>query len=318
MTSADQVIRLLSLVPYLQRHPYAELAATAAAFGVATDQLVDDLNVLWYCGLPGGLPGDLIEIDMDALEGSGRIRLSNADYLARPMRFTPDEMLSLLVALRAVRELAGPNDVDGVDSALAKLEAVAPTVGAAPEVTVAGGDGAVRAALADAIAAGGLVELDYTDAGLEPSIPTVAPARLIVRDGYGYLQAWSLERADWRTYRLDRIGAVRAVAGQRPELGEPPEFGAGWLELRPGAATVTLRLAPEAAWITEYYPTMAVRGCAPGVEVDLLVADPAWLRSLLLRLGSGVLAVTPPEAAADARQAAADALAAYGQGRVQP
>lgn len=313
-TSAEQVTRLLSLVPYLQRHRDADLAETAATFGVSADQLVEDLNVLWFCGLPGGLPGDLIEIDMDALEGSGRIRLTNADYLARPMRFTPDEALSLLVALRAVRELTGPNDADGVDSALAKLEAAAPAAETAPAVAVATGDEQVRAALADAIEARGLVEFDYTDSGLESSVPKVVPGKLIVRDGYGYLQAWSLKRRDWRTYRLDRIGSVRAATGRRPRLGEPPEFGAGWLESRPDAATVTLRLAPEAAWITEYYPTLAVRPGDAAVEVDLLVADPAWLRSLLLRLGSEVLAVSPPEAAADARQAAADALAAYRAG----
>jgi proteasome accessory factor C len=314
-TSADQVVRLLSLVPFLQRHPDADLAATATTYGVTSEQLVEDLNVLWYCGLPGGLPGDLIEIDMDALEGSGRIRLSNADYLARPMRFTPDEALSLLVALRAVRELTGPSDTDGVDTALAKLEAATPAAEAAPRVAVAGGDDDVRAALAAAIEADGLVEFDYTDSGLESSVPTVAPVKLIVRDGYGYLQAWSREREDWRTYRLDRIGAVRPVDGCRPPLGKAPEFGAGWLESRPEAATVTLRLAPAATWITEYYPTLSVRPGDGHTDVDLLVADPAWLRSLLLRLGSGVQDVTPAEAAADARQAAADALAAYRAGR---
>ena len=153
------------------------------------------------------------------------------------------------------------------------------------------------------------MEFDYTDSGLESSVPRVAPVKLIVRDGYGYLQAWSMERKDWRTYRLDRIGAVRPADGKRPALTAAPDFGAGWLERRPEAATVTLRLAPESAWITEYYPTLAVR---PGdAAVDLLVADPAWLRSLLLRLGPGVLEVRPAEAAADARQAASDALAAY-------
>jgi proteasome accessory factor C len=42
------------------------------------------------------------------------------------------------------------------------------------------------------------------------------------------------------------------------------------------------------------------------------VADPAWLRSLLLRLGRSVRAVLPAEAASGARDAAVEALAAYG------
>ena len=72
MTSAEQVARLLALVPYLQSHPDAELGPTAAGFGVTAQVLLSDLGVLWYCGLPGGLPGDLIEIDMDqVVESAG-------------------------------------------------------------------------------------------------------------------------------------------------------------------------------------------------------------------------------------------------------
>ena len=312
MTSADQVNRLLALVPYLQSHPDAELGATAAVFGVSAEQLLDDLNVLWYCGLPGGMPGDLIEIDMETVAESGRIRLTNAEYLNRPVRFTPDEAMSLVVALRAVRELAGGHLAEGIESALAKLERAAGAGTPTPQVAVAGGSGEIREQLAEAAAAGELVELDYTDAGLAPSRPRVAPVKLITRDGFGYLQAWALDRAAWRTYRLDRIGGVERTGEPAGEVGDPPEFGPGWLEQRPDAAEVTLRLKPEASWITEYYPIRAVRREADALEVDLLVADPAWLRSLLLRLGRDVLAVLPAEAAAGAREAAAEALAAYG------
>ena len=312
MTAADQVARLLALVPYLQAHSDAELGATAEVFGVTTEQLLADLDVLWYCGLPGGLPGDLIEIDMDTVAESGRIRLTNAEYLARPLRFTPDEATSLVVALRAVRELAGGNLAEGVDSALAKLEQAVGDGARTPHVAVAGGSEEIRERLAEAIRARALVRLDYTDSGHDPSTPLVAPAELIVRDGYGYLQAWSVDREAWRTYRLDRIDAVHTTEEPAGDHGEPPEFGAGWLEQRPDAAEVTLRLSPEAAWITEYYPTRAVRRLNGEIEVDLLVADPAWLRSLLLRLGGDVRAVLPREAAAGAREAAVEALVAYG------
>ena len=83
MTSSHQVSRLLALVPYLQHHPDAELAAVASDFGVSPKQVVSDLEVLWYCGLPGGLPGDLIEIDMDAVRAEGRIRLSLRSLVSR-------------------------------------------------------------------------------------------------------------------------------------------------------------------------------------------------------------------------------------------
>lgn len=313
MTSADQVSRLLALVPYLQRHPDADLDATAGDFGVSRKQLLADLDVLWYCGLPGGMPGDLIEIDMDAVHDSGRIRLSNAEYLARPMRFTPDEALSLIVALRAVRELSGALADDGVESALAKLER-ASGASLVPGVAVESGPALVRERLAAAIEAGTVVEFDYTDAGLEPSRPQVAPVRLIVSDGYGYLQAWSSARGGWRTYRLDRIDDVVVTSEVIGEVGEPPAFDPGWLESSGEARPVTLYLSSSVAWITEYIPVAEVRRAGEVVEVDLLVADPAWLRSVILRLGSGLLRVEPAQAAASARAAAAETLALYTAG----
>lgn len=313
MTSADQVSRLLALVPYLQRHADADLGQTAADFGISTAQLISDLGVLWYCGLPQGLPGDLIEIDMDAVAESGRIRLSNAEYLSRPMRFTPDEALSLVVALRAVAELVAEDSAEAVRTALAKLEAAAGTPHSAT-VAVSGGDLEVREVLTAAINAAVQVSFDYTDSGREPSHPTVAPARLIASDGFGYLQAWNPERGDWRTYRLDRIVEPQLSADAAPHLGEPPEFGPSWLERSPDAVPVTVTIAATAAWITEYIPVQEVRPGPDGIEVDLLVADPAWLRSLILRLGPALLAATPPEVWASAREAAADALAGYDAG----
>ena len=49
----EQVARLLALVPYLNTHPEVALEQAARDFGVPAQQIVRDLKVLWYCGLPG-------------------------------------------------------------------------------------------------------------------------------------------------------------------------------------------------------------------------------------------------------------------------
>ena len=312
-TSMEQVSRLLALVPYLQSRPDADLAETAAAFGVAPRRLLADLEVLWFVGLPGGMPGDLIDIDMDAVQEQGRISLSNAEYLSRPMRFTIDEVTSLIVALRAVREVTGGAAGAAVDSALAKLS----TVAGAQEsrrvgFAVATSESAIRERLVAAIDAGEAVRLTYD--GLtraETTRPVVEPHRLSVRDGYVYLEAWSRDREAWRTFRLDRIAGVEAADGAVAEHGEPPRFDAGWLEVRAEAALVDLTITDQARWISEYYPVRSVEQVDGGWRVTLLVADPAWLRMLLLRLGSQVVTVDPPEAADSARAAAAEALELY-------
>ena len=312
-TSVEQVSRLLALVPFLQAHPDADLAATAEAFGVTPRRLLADLEVLWFVGLPGGMPGDLIDIDMDAVQEQGRISLTNAEYLSRPMRFTIEEVTSLIVPLRAVREVTGGAAGAAVDSALAKLSTVAGAQASKRVgLAVATSEDAIRERLATAIERGDAVRLSYD--GLtraETTRPVVEPHRLSVRDGYVYLEGWSRDRDAWRTYRLDRITDVQAAPGGIADHGDPPAFDGGWLEVRPEAALVTLTVTDHARWISEYYPVRSLQRTDAGWRIELLVADPAWLRALLLRLGPQVLAVDPPEAVQSARTAAAETLALY-------
>lgn len=165
--------------------------------------------------------------------------------------------------------------------------------------------------MADAIAAGHAVRLTYHGASRGTATsPLVDPARLATRDGYGYLVGWAHERSAWRTYRLDRVGAVEVTDAAVDDHGEAPALASGWLDERPDAALVTLDLRPAGHWIVEYHPTVSVERLDAGLlRVGLRVADPDWFRRLLLRLGPAVARVDPPEAAASARDAAREALA---------
>src|SRR4051794_8552779 len=102
--SPNQVNRLLALVPYLQSKGEIAVDEVAREFGVSPKTILADVNVLLFCGLPGLGMGDLIEVDFDALEGEGVIRLSNADYLARPLRLDTTEAAALVAGLRALGE----------------------------------------------------------------------------------------------------------------------------------------------------------------------------------------------------------------------
>lgn len=317
MASKEQVNRLLALVPYLLARPNADLVQTAAVFAISPAQLVADLKVLWYCGLPDGLPGDLIEVDLDSLD-QGTLRLSNADYLTRPLRFTPDEVLSLVIAVQAVQDLAGEDLAEAAASALAKLtDAAGQALPAPVSLATSTGSAVMRQALSEAINQHLVVGLVYDGSARgRTTEPKVEPARLSMRDGYAYLDAWSLERSDWRTYRLDRIVQVEPTTQPAEDRGDPPGFATGWLDSRDGVAEVSLLLAPQSGWIAEYIPIREMQRLPGGdLRVRLAVADPAWLRGLLLRLGSGVLEVDPPQAADSARQAARDALEHYREPR---
>ena len=55
---SSRLARLLNLVPYFQAHPGISAAEAARDLGVTPKQIMDDLNQLWVCGLPGYGPGD--------------------------------------------------------------------------------------------------------------------------------------------------------------------------------------------------------------------------------------------------------------------
>ncbi|HQR28248.1 MAG TPA: WYL domain-containing protein [Nocardioides sp.] len=302
----EQVARLLTLVPYLYSRERVQLDEAAAALGVTPAQLLRDLRVLLMCGLPGGYPDDLIDVDLDALEdpeGDGVVRVSNADYLARPLRLSPTEAGALIVALRALRGGASDETRDVVDRVLAKLEA-AVAEGAAAKVDVGedvDGLAALRALLADALARRRQVRLTYyVPARDEESEREVDPRGLVNAHGFEYLDGWCHSADAPRLFRLDRIH--HAVVLDRPVQSpptQPRDLSEGLFQPSEDSLRVVLRLDPEARWVPDYYPVEDVRRRRGGtLEVTMRVADPRWLQRLLLRLAPHASVVEPPEQAA--------------------
>ncbi|MFN8196146.1 MAG: WYL domain-containing protein [Nocardioidaceae bacterium] len=316
----EQVARLLALVPYLHSRGQVRIDDAARDLDVSAAQLVRDLRVLLMCGLPGGYPGDLIDVDLDALEdpdGDGVIRVSNADYLARPLRLTPTEASALIVALRALRDGCDDDTREVVDRVLAKLETAA-AEGAASLVDV--GDrvdelARLRAQLAGAVSARRQVRLTYyVPARDEESERVVDPHALVSANGFDYLDAWCHVAEAPRLFRLDRIHSAEVT--DEPVRTEPQPrrpLGDGMFLQGDDAQRVVLRLQPQAHWVPDYYPVESVRRRRGGVlEVTMRVADPRWLDRLLLRLAPSATVVDPPELADSHRDAAAAALRLYG------
>ena len=330
-TAQSQVRRLLSLVPYLREHDGVTITEVADAFGVSEKRIRDDLGVLWMCGLPGLSPGDLIDIDMDAVDGEGVIHLSNADYLTRPLRLSADEALALILALRTLRPVTGHDDRNAIDRALEKLQAVAGDRGNHPdgpgqvveqaEVSVTGGAEEAAATVAEGLRRKRRLDLTYDVASrAETTQRLVDPLRVFVLDGYGYLDAWCYLAGGVRSFRLDRIASVTItdtdVAEHEVTLRD---LSGGWFDALKEAPLVSLALDRQAAWVAEYYPMEQVTPAADGgLTVALRVSDPAWLRGLLLRLGGGARVLQPEQAGDSAADAAAEALAQYDALRATP
>jgi proteasome accessory factor C len=318
----EQVARLLALVPYLHAHGHVRLDEAAARFGVSERQIVKDLKVLFMCGLPGGYPDDLIDVDIESLEapeGDRVIRVSNADYLSRPLRLTPTEATAVIVALRALRSGATSDATrEVVDRALAKLEQAAAAGAATPLVDPGEAPDAalldLRTRLQDAVTRQRQVRLVYyVPSRDEESERVVDPRGLTEEAGAVYLDAWCHQAEAPRWFRLDRIRRADVLDSAVTTTDAPRELAPGIFTQEEGAQPVTLDVAPAAYWITEYYPVEAVRPRDAGHhEVDLLVADPRWLTRLLLRLAPHARVVAPQAYAEAFLSRARAARALYG------
>ena len=130
-SAKDQVARLLTLVPYLHAHGEVRVDDAAKALGVDPDQLFRRPQGAVHVRPAGRLPRRPDRRRHRRARGAGRrttdgvIRVSNADYLARPLRLNPTEASAVIVALRALRNGAKDDTREVVDRALAKLEAAA-------------------------------------------------------------------------------------------------------------------------------------------------------------------------------------------------
>lgn len=316
----DQMRRLLALVPYLQSREAVSVKQVAADFGVSESRIRSDLKVLWFCGLPGLGMGELIDINMEALdEGEEVVKLSNAEYLTRPLRLDSTEASALMVALRTLREGSSDDERPIVDRVLAKIEAAAgESIASQVEVLLprtAARINGLKTTLEHAMREGRQVRLVYyVPTRDEATDRVVDPLAVGSQDGFEYLDAWCHQAEDQRLFRIDRISSVEILdtpAEDHPDV-RPRDLSDGIFQAAADDVLVTLALGPGARWVAEYYPMeSAEEDGRGGLSVSLRVGDQAWLTRLMLRLGNRATIVSPAAWAEDVRQAAHRALTNY-------
>ncbi|MFL6240489.1 MAG: helix-turn-helix transcriptional regulator [Actinomycetes bacterium] len=310
--SPTRLTRLLALVPYLLARPQSRLDDVAQTFGVGVDQLRQDLELIWMCGLPGYFPGDLIDVD---IEGD-TVTVSNADTIARPLRLQADEAVALMVGLQTLAQVPGPEQ-DAIARALAKVGS------AAGELAMASGavavdvetDPDVVAVVRDALERNRALHLSYyVPTRDETTERDVDPVRLHVASGRTYLEAWCRRVEDMRLFRLDRVVQVRILdePSSPPAEAQPRDLSDGLFQPGPDDETVVLELTSQGSWVADNYPYETREDLADGgVRVTLRTPDTRWVRRLALRLGPDGRIVAPAELSQAVRADAQAALHAY-------
>lgn len=316
--TAERLERILTLVPWVVAHPGVTVKEVCDRFGVTPEELGEDLDVLFVCGLPPFGPGDLIVAFVDG----DRVHIDMADYLARPMRLTKTEALMLLVMGRAIAALPGLAEAESLRSALAKLEsAVAP--GDAQQASELAEKVAVEldqessgtlAALRLAIAESRRVTIAYYSYGrAEMTERTICPLVVFTSMGRWYLEAFDGNSNEERIFRVDRIREITPTGGPCAESEtarrEPPQQ---LLVPSEHDLTAIIELSPNAAWVRETIPHEAGEEIGNGwVRLTLRTPHLIWLERLLLSLGDQARAIEPPELTTGVRELAARSLVRY-------
>ncbi len=193
--------RLLDLVPYISTHQGVSVKALAAEFGVSVDELLDDLNTLWMCGLPGYTPLELIDLSFD----SGYVSIRNAEVLQKVRLLTKEELVVIAVGLDLLKESIPQdrNDLkDAIISLAAKIKAlIGDVVSVSPNV-----DSAHRALILRAIKERRDLTVKYHSLIRdEISDRQITPIELGNDNGLETLFAYCSKAKSFRTFRLDNF-----------------------------------------------------------------------------------------------------------------
>ena len=162
------------MLPWVIANPGATADEVCERFGYSRDELVEDLNLVLVCGLPGYGPGDL----MDAYLDEDEVVVDMADYFSRPLRLSAAEGLTLLAAGMAL--VSSGQASDALTRAVAKLQSVLLPGGEETLVVDLADEPGLVEMLRVAAADGVVVRLVYTSLGKGT---TVAPPP-VEEDGF--------------------------------------------------------------------------------------------------------------------------------------
>jgi predicted DNA-binding transcriptional regulator YafY len=278
----ESVRRLLALVPWVAARDGPRIEEVCERFGCTEPQLVQDLELLFMCGLYPFTPDTLIEVTIE----DDRVWIRYAGYFSRPLRLTPAEGLFLLAAGSTLLSVPGSDPEGTLARGLAKLGAA---LGVDPdeavEVELGHAPPEVLVTLQRAAADHNQVEIDYYSYGRDAwARRVIDPHRVFNAGGQWYVDAWCHRAIGERVFRVDRMrGAELLGTTFEPR---PEERAIQTYSPRPDDPVVVLELDPEAQWVAEQYPNEGVEETGGGRRrVRLRVSERAWLERLLLRLG---------------------------------
>ncbi len=300
--------RLLALLSLLQSRPHWTATELAERLSTTPRTVRRDVTRLRDLGYP-----------VNAEPGRAGGYQLGAGGVLPPLLLTDDEAVAVAIGLRAAASLGVAGHDDAAIAALAKLEQVLPTrlrdrVRALNASTVlvavaSGGRPQVNAEVLLTLAQGcrrsERIHFAYEDKGGNATSRRVEPYSLVSADHRWYLVAHDLDRVDWRTFRVDRMGGPE-LTGHRFRRGEEPDAASMVLEGVALAAydwqAEVLLLADLETAAAEVAPTVGtLTPTTGGTLLRVGANDLDWIARYLVGMPFAFEVRDPPELQAELR-----------------
>src|SRR3954447_15172156 len=299
-TMESPAARLLGLLSLLQSRPHWNATELSYRLGVTARTVRRDVTRLRELGYP-------VVADAGALGG---YQLGSGAALP-PLLLTDDEAVAVAVGLRTAAA-AGPAGYEqAAVAAMAKLEQVLPArlrdrvlaLNAVSVLVSQGPEPATDPDLLLTLAQGcrrpERMRLEYRDGAGNVTERRIEPYGLVHATRHWYLVAFDLDRDDWRTFRVDRIGTA-TLTGHRFARTAEPDTAAMVLDGIVNAPSTwqaaVLVHAPLASVRQEVASVVGtLEATADGTVLRLGANDLGWMARYLAGLPFATTVLDPPE-----------------------
>ncbi|MFL4474766.1 helix-turn-helix transcriptional regulator [Paeniglutamicibacter sp. MACA_103] len=293
--STEAVARNLDIISYVAKFGSPTVEQTATHFGLTEKQLLAHLQTIMMCGVPNGLPDELIDVEWEA----GTISINNAEALNSPIRLSLTEAATMLAGLASLRGLPDFEHAGAVDSAYGKLQAAAVGFeGLESVLSIAlrsTEENEIYASLVRAIREHQVVDLAYYSASSDAlSVRQVEPIRLVENAGRQYLRAFSVPNNEIRSFRIDRIQSA-AFSGQGFTLDPHRHDDQDDIFFTPSPTDelVVLGFGPRlASLVDEYAPEQWAKGAEENIA-EIRMTSTSTLPGMVAYHGGDLRVIAP-------------------------
>jgi proteasome accessory factor C len=317
MNVTGRINRILFILSYVSQNQGITVEELAEKVGMRPKALLKELEFISLIGKPPFKPDDYVDIYVE----EDRVYIEFDQSLNRPLRFTRSEAVSLLVSL----ELLDPElDPDGVKSLQAKIESVisksVEVIGPLQELVILEKTKLPVSEhfrqLKEAVENHTKLEIEYFSmASNRKTRRVIRPFHLMNRLGSWYVTGYCEKRKDLRTFRFERILAVKSLKStfQLPDNFDLEKYRSDFGEPK-GEQIVEIQFDKEVApWIRERWGDATRDSKDGGTILTLQSSGLEFPSRLVLSYAPHARPLQPKELVEKVRQDANEIIQAQGK-----